>query len=424
MSIFEIGAFLIGLSAIFGYINQRFLGLPHTVGLVVMALAASLVLILIEFLSPSTKLLEIVTGVLEQIDFHETVMHGMLSFLLFAGAMHVDFSVFRSRSLAIGLMATLGILISTFIIGWSMWLLLNLFGIGIPFIWALVFGALISPTDPVAVLGLFKTVKVPESLEAKMAGESLFNDGVGVVVFTIVVTIAVGGEAHDSAIDIMTVVELFFVEGVGGAVFGLLTGYACYRAMGQINEHNLEVLITLATVMVTYAVATRLHLSGPIAMVVAGLFIGNQGMKNAVSDNTRDYVEKFWSLLDEILNSVLFLLIGLEVLVIAQRVDHAGVALLAIPVTLAARWISVSVPILFLARWRSFTKGAIPILTWGGLRGGIAVALALSLPVNEYKATILTLTYAVVLFSIIVQGLTIKPLVEKLVAEGPIDDPP
>jgi CPA1 family monovalent cation:H+ antiporter len=423
MSIFEIGAFLIGLSAIFGYINQRFLGLPHTVGLVVMALAASLVLILIEFLSPSTKLLEIATSVLEQIDFHETVMHGMLSFLLFAGAMHVDFSVFRSRSLAIGLMATLGILISTFIIGWSMWLLLNLFGIGIPFIWALVFGALISPTDPVAVLGLFKTVKVPESLEAKMAGESLFNDGVGVVVFTIVVTIAVGGEAHDSAIDIMTVVELFFVEGVGGAVFGLLTGYACYRAMGQINEHNLEVLITLATVMVTYAVATRLHLSGPIAMVVAGLFIGNQGMKNAVSDNTRDYVEKFWSLLDEILNSVLFLLIGLEVLVIAQRVDHAGVALLAIPVTLAARWISVSVPILFLARWRSFTKGAIPILTWGGLRGGIAVALALSLPVNEYKATILTLTYAVVLFSIIVQGLTIKPLVEKLVAEGPIDDP-
>jgi CPA1 family monovalent cation:H+ antiporter len=423
MSIFEIGAFLIGLSAFFGYINQRFLGLPHTVGLVVMALAASLALILIEFLSPSTNLLETVTGVLEQIDFHETVMHGMLSFLLFAGAMHVDFSVFRSRSLAIGLMATLGIMISTFIIGWLMWLLLNLFGIGIPFIWALVFGALISPTDPVAVLGLFKTVKVPQSLEAKMAGESLFNDGVGVVVFTIVVAIAVGGEAHGSAIDVMTVVELFFVEAVGGAVFGLLAGYACYRAMGQIDEHNLEVLITLATVMVTYAVAIRLHLSGPIAMVVAGLFIGNRGMKNAVSDNTRDYVEKFWSLLDEILNSVLFLLIGLEVLVIAQRVDHAGVALLAIPVTLAARWISVSVPILFLSRWRSFTKGAIPILTWGGLRGGIAVALALSLPVNEYKATILTLTYAVVLFSIIVQGLTIKPLVEKLVAEGPIDEP-
>ena len=422
MSIFEIGAFLIGLSAFFGYINHRFLRLPHTVGLVVMALAASLSLILIEFLNPRTQLLETVTGILEQIDFHETVMHGMLSFLLFAGAMHVDFSVFRSRLLSIGLMATLGILISTFLIGWTMWLLLNFFGIDIPFIWALVFGALISPTDPVAVLGLFKTVKVPESLEAKMAGESLLNDGVGVVVFTIVVAIAVGGDMHGEAIGIMTVVELFFTEAVGGAILGLVAGYACYRAMGQIDEHNLEVLITLATVMVTYAVAIRLHLSGPIAMVVAGLFIGNRGMKNAVSDKTRDYVEKFWSLLDEILNSVLFLLIGLEVLVVAQRMDHIGVALLAIPVTLMARWISVSVPITILARWRSFTKGAIPILTWGGLRGGIAVALALSLPVNEYKPTILTITYAVVLFSIIVQGLTIKPLVERLVAAGPIDD--
>jgi CPA1 family monovalent cation:H+ antiporter len=422
MSFFEIGAFLIGLSAVFGYVNHRFLRLPHTVGLVVMALAGSLALILIEFLSPGTQLLETVTGVLLQIDFHETVMHGMLSFLLFAGAMHVDFSVFKSRSLAIALMATLGILISTFLIGWATWVLLNFFGINIPFIWTLVFGALISPTDPVAVLGLFKTVSVPESLEAKMAGESLLNDGVGVVVFTIVVAIAVGGDVHGSSISAISVFELFVTEAVGGAVLGMAAGYACYRAMRQIDEHNLEVLITLAMVMVTYAVAIRLELSGPIAMVVAGLFIGNRGMKYAVSDNTRDYVEKFWSLLDEILNSVLFLLIGLEVLVIAQRVDHIGVALLVIPVTLAARWISVSVPILLLARWRSFTKGAIPILTWGGLRGGIAVALALSLPVNEYKPTILTITYAVVLFSIIVQGLTIKPLVERLVTKGPIDE--
>ena len=422
MSIFEIGAFLIGLSAFFGYINIRFLRLPHTVGLVVMALAASLMLILIEFLSPRTQLLETVTSILEQIDFHETVMHGMLSFLLFAGAMHVDFSVFRSRLLAIGLMATLGIMISTFIIGWAMWWLLNFFGIEMPFIWALVFGALISPTDPVAVLGLFKTVKVPESLEAKMAGESLLNDGVGVVVFTIVVAIAVGGDVHGGGITVMSVLELFAYEVIGGAALGLAAGYACYRAMSQIDEHNLEVLITLAMVMVTYAVAIRLHLSGPIAMVVAGLFIGNRGMRYAVSDNTRDYVEKFWSLLDEILNSVLFLLVGLEVLVIAQRVDHVGVALLAIPVTLAARWISVSIPISILARWRSFTKGAIPILTWGGLRGGIAVALALSLPANEFKPIILTITYAVVLFSIIVQGLTIKPLVERLVAAGPIDE--
>ncbi len=421
MSIFEIGAFLIGLSAIFGYINHKVLRLPHTIGLVVIALAASLGIILLEFLSPATQILEIVTGVLQQIDFHETVMRGMLSFLLFAGAMHVDFSAFKSRSGAIALMATLGILISTFLIGWVMWLSLNAFGIETPFIWALVFGALISPTDPVAVLGLFKLVKVPETLEAKMAGEALFNDGIGVVVFTVVVAIAVGDGGHGGDMGAMDVAGLFFNEAIGGAILGLVAGYIGYRAMYHIDEHNLEVLITLAVVMVTYSVALRLHMSGPIAMVVAGLVIGNKGMKFAVSENTRDYVRKFWSLIDEILNSVLFLLIGLEVLVIAKRIDHLQVALLAIPVTLAARWISVYISISVLSRWRSFTKGAIPILTWGGLRGGIAVALALSLPVNEYKATILTITYAVVLFSIIVQGLTIKLLVERVVSHGPIE---
>ncbi|MFT5499882.1 MAG: CPA1 family monovalent cation:H+ antiporter [Woeseiaceae bacterium] len=421
VSIFDIGAFLIGLSALFGYVNHRFLKLPHTIGLVVIALAASLALILIELLSPNTQLLETVTGVLQQIDFHEAVMHGMLSFLLFAGAMHVDFSVFKSRLLAIGLMATLGILISTFVIGWATWQLLNYFDIETPFIWALVFGALISPTDPVAVLGLFKTVKVPESLEAKMAGESLLNDGVGVVVFTVVVAIAVGGGEHGAEMNALVVTELFFLEAVGGAVLGLIAGYAGYRAMYHIDEHNLEVMITLAMVMVTYALAIQLHMSGPIAMVVAGLFIGNRGMKFAVSEKSADYIRKFWSLLDEILNSVLFLLIGLEVLIIAKKVDHLEVAILAIPLTLAARWVAVYIPITILSPWRTFTKGAIPILTWGGLRGGIAVALALSLPNNEYKPTILTITYAVVLFSIIVQGLTIKPLVERLVTRGSVE---
>ena len=421
MSIFEIGAFLIGLSASFGYLNYRYLRLPHTIGLVVIALAASLVIILIEVLYPASSVMEIVSGMLVQIDFHETVMRGMLSFLLFAGALHVDFTAFKSRAPAIALMATLGILISTFLIGWVTWLTLNAFGIEMPFIWALVFGALISPTDPVAVLGLFKTVKVPETLEAKMAGEALFNDGVGVVIFTVVV--AVGGNGHGGDVGVLFVAELFFTEAVGGAILGLLAGYAGYRAMHHIDEHNLEIMITLALVMVTYAVALRLHMSGPIAMVVAGLFIGNKGMKHAVSETTRDYIKTFWSLIDEILNSVLFLLIGLEVLVIAKMVDHVGVALLAIPITLAARWISVFVPISILSRWRTFTKGAIPILTWGGLRGGIAVALALSLPPNEYKPTILTITYAVVLFSIIVQGLTIKPLVERVVARGELEEP-
>jgi CPA1 family monovalent cation:H+ antiporter len=253
-----------------------------------------------------------------------------------------------------------------------------------------------------------------------MAGESLFNDGVGVVVFTVVVAIAAGGMGGEP-VTALTVTELFLFEAVGGAVLGLAAGYIGYRAMHHIDEHNLEVLITLAMVMVTYVVAIRLHMSGPIAMVVAGMFIGNQGMRYAVSDASREDIRKFWSLLDEILNSVLFLLIGLEVLVIAQRADHVGAALLLIPVTVLARWAAVFVPITVLSRWRTFARGSIPILTWGGLRGGIAVALALSLPANEYKATILTITYAVVLFSIIVQGLTIKPLVERVAVRGGVD---
>ncbi|MGI9206277.1 MAG: cation:proton antiporter [Woeseiaceae bacterium] len=422
MNVFEIGAVLIGLSALFGFVNHRFLKLPHTIGLVLIALAASLVIVAIELFSPNTEIAGQITGMLNQIDFHDAVMNGMLSFLLFAGALHVDFSVFKSQSRAIALMATVGILISTFFIGGVTWWLLGLFDIEMPFIWALVFGALISPTDPVAVLGLFKTVEVPKSLEAKMAGESLFNDGVGVVVFAVVVAIATGGVGHGGEMSALTIAELFLTEAVGGAVLGFIAGYIGYRAMYEIDEHNLEVLITLALVMVTYVVALKLHMSGPIAMVVAGLLIGNKGMKFAVSDKTKDYVQKFWSLLDEILNSVLFLLIGLEVLIVAQRADHVGVALLLIPVTLIARWFAVFVPISILSPWQTFAKGAIPILTWGGLRGGIAVALALSLPNNEYKPTILTITYAVVLFSIIVQGLTIKKLVEGTVARHPIDD--
>ena len=419
MNIFDIAAVLIGLSALFGYINHRFLHLPHTIGLVVIALAASLAIIAYDVVRPGTHVADTVTAVLNNIDFHETLMHGMLSFLLFAGGLHVNFSAFRKQALPIGLMATLGIMLSTFAIGWATWFLLGIFDIDIPFIWALVFGALISPTDPVAVLGIFRTVEVPEALEASMAGESLFNDGVGVVVFTVVVAVATGGNGEPFTA--LTVVELFMLEAMGGALLGLAAGYIGYRAMYHIDEHNLEVLITLAMVMVTYLMAIRLHMSGPIAMVVAGMFIGNRGMRYAVSESSREDIQKFWSLLDEVLNSVLFLLIGLEVLVIAQRADHVGVALLLIPVTIAARWAAVFVPITLLSRWRTFTKGSIPILTWGGLRGGIAVALALSLPSNEYKATILTITYAVVLFSIIVQGLTIKPLVERAGAGAAVE---
>lgn len=413
MHLFDIAAVLIGLSAVFGYVNHRILKLPHTIGLVLIALAASLAVIGIDYAIPALPLGEKAIAAFRAIDFQEALMHGMLSFLLFAGALHVDFSELVDRKRAIGLMATVGVLVSTFLVGGAIWAGLRLLGIEFPFVWALVFGALISPTDPVAVLGILKTVQVPASLEAKIAGESLFNDGVGIVVFTIVVAIAVGGE-HGS-VGPEDVLELFIREAVGGAVLGVVAGYAGYRAMRTINEYSLEVLITLAIVMVTYSAALLLHLSGPIAVVVAGLFIGNHGVKFAMSEVTRDHVHKFWTLLDEILNSVLFLLIGFEVLVVASRTDYLPVALMAIPVVLLARFLSVSGSIVALSVRETFTRGAIPVLTWGGLRGGISVALALSLPQNEFKPLILTVTYCVVVFSIVVQGLTVKSLVRRTV---------
>ena len=415
MSIFSIGAILVGLSALFGFINHRFLHLPHTIGLVVIALLASLSIIGLNLIVPSAQIGQRVTDVLRQIDFNETLMHGMLSFLMFAGALHADFSAIKTSRLTIGVMAVFGTLISTFVIGASMWFLLGFFEFKFPFVWALVFGALISPTDPVAVLSLFKTVEVPDTLQAKMTGESLFNDGVGVVLFTVVLAIALADEGHGGNIGPTEVIKLFFTEVAGGALLGLVAGYIGYRAMYGIDESSLEVLITLALVMVTYSLALSLHMSGPIAMVVAGLFIGNSGVKYAMSEKTRDYVLTFWTLIDEILNSVLFLLIGFEVLVVAESIENLWFALLAIPVTLFARTFSVTIPITILSHWETFTKGAVPILIWGGLRGGIAVALALSLPDIEYKFAILTITYGVVLFSIIVQGLTVKPLIKRVV---------
>jgi CPA1 family monovalent cation:H+ antiporter len=415
MTIFTISSILVGLSALFGYFNFRYLHLPHTIGLVVIALFASLATISLDLVEPSLQIAHNVTNVLRQIDFNETLMHGMLSFLLFAGALHADYSAIKTRRLTIGIMACVGTLISTFTIGAIMWFLLGIFGLKIPFIWMLVFGALISPTDPVAVLGLFKTVKVPDTLQAKMAGESLFNDGVGIVVFTVVLAVASASSYPGSELGIDDIIELFITEAFGGAMLGLIAGYIGYRAMYGITDPSLEVLITLALVMVTYSIALYLHMSGPIAMVVAGLFIGNSGVKYAMGDKTREYVLTFWTLIDEILNSVLFLLIGLEVLVVAESIEFVGFALLAIPVTLLARTLSVAIPISILSYWVSFTRGTVPVLIWGGLRGGIAVALALSLPDSEYKAIILCITYGVVLFSIIVQGLTVKPLVERMV---------
>ena len=411
MTLFEVGAFLIGLSALFGYINHRYLRAPHTIGLVLIALAASLAMLLVESLVPAANVDALIVHVLAGIDFHDTLVHGMLSFLLFAGALHVDLSALRERFRTIGLMATAGTLISTLLIGAGTWLLASWAGHPIPFVWALVFGALISPTDPVAVLALFRTVPVPPSLKVTLAGESLFNDGIGVVVFTVIIGVAVhGGEPS-----LVHIGELFAAEVLGGVVLGLIAGYACYRAMHRLEELNLQVLITLAVVMVCYAASIRLDASGPIAMVVAGLFVGNEGTKYAASERSRDHLRRFWSLLDEILNSVLFLLIGLEVLIIARSGFEYWMGLLVVPVVLAARWASVFLSIGALRRWEAHSRGSVVILTWGGLRGGIAVALALSLPLNDYRPFILNITYVVVLFSIIVQGLTVTRLIRRVV---------
>jgi CPA1 family monovalent cation:H+ antiporter len=418
LSIFEIAAVMLSLSALFGWINHAFLKLPHTIGLLIMALVSSLVLLGLEIIFPALGLTDTFQAMIGQIDFNETVMKGMLAFLLFAGALHVDMTFLHSKRWAIGLMATIGVLISTAIVGGGFYLVAQLLGLQIPFIWALVFGALISPTDPVAVLSILKTVSMPQELEAKIAGESLFNDGVGVVVFTIIVAIAAGSGAHGAEhVGPAQIAELFFVEAGGGAVLGLVTGWLAYKAMAMIDEHAIEILITLGIVAGTYALAQRLHLSGPIAVVIAGLLIGNKGAEFAMSERTRTYLFGFWEMIDEILNSVLFLLIGLEILVLSSSMDakYGLVVLLAIPLVLIARFTAVLIPIKFLGLFKSFTKGAIPVLTWGGLRGGISVALALSLPDVPEKPLILTATYGVVIFSIIVQGLTVKNVVQRTV---------
>ncbi|MEZ5909539.1 MAG: sodium:proton antiporter [Hyphomicrobiaceae bacterium] len=420
MTILDIVAVLLVLSAIFGYLNHKVLRLPHTVGLVVMALLASGVIVITDAVAPGLGIGETTRKVLKTIDFKTTLLEGFLCALLFAGAVHVDFSEMAQRKWAIGLMATIGVCISTAVVGTAMWLVSGWLGFSLPFIWALVFGALISPTDPVAVLGILKRVRVPPLLEAKIAGESLANDGVGVVVFTVLVAIATGSAAHGGEVGALAIAKLFALEAFGGVALGLVTGFIAYWLMKTLDEHNIEVMITLALVTGAYALALKLHVSGPIAVVVAGILIGNHGARFAMSANTRRHVFQFWELIDEILNSVLFLLIGLEILVLGLNPQYKGLALAAIPIVLAARLLSVAVPIGLLSIRERFTDGAIRILTWSGLRGGISVALALSLPESEYKGAILTATYAVVVFSILVQGLTVEGLVRRTIKEDKV----
>jgi len=415
VSPFDAAAILVALAAVFGYLNYRFLHFPQAIGLTVMGAVASLAVVAADALVPGFGPGQAVRAFLRGIDFETTLMEGMLSFLLFAGAMHVNLAAVWSRRWTVLSLATAGVLISTALVGLGFMGLGRLAGLDIPLLWCLVFGALISPTDPVAVLGLLKSARVPESLEAKVAGESLFNDGVGVVVFSIVAAAAVGG----GELSPWRGAELFLVEAGGGALLGLAVGWLGYWAMRGVDEYNLEILITLAIVMGGYSLAGLVHVSGPLAMAVAGLFIGNRGVRFAMSETTRTHLLGFWSLIDEILNSVLFLLIGLEVVAIAARQSYLLIGVAAIVLVLLARAVAVGVPMTCL-RWISpFTPGAFPLLVWGGLRGGISIALALSLPGGPMKELILTVTYVVVVFSVVVQGGTVGAAARRFLKGAP-----
>jgi CPA1 family monovalent cation:H+ antiporter len=415
MELIDILALLISLTALFSYLNLRFIGLPTTIGVMFIALAASLLLILLDVagLGLRQQAQEMVGG----IDFDKTLLQGMLSFLLFAGALHINLDDLLAHKWSITILATLGTLMSALLVAAFAWYGLNWFGIGLSFAHCLLFGALISPTDPIAVLSILKTTGAPKSLEMKIAGESLFNDGLGVVLFLVVLEVATG--THEPSAG--HIFGLLVQEVIGGAGLGLGLGYLAFRMLKSVDNYQVEILISLALVIGGYTLANRLHFSGPIAIVVAGLLIGNHGRLLAMSEQTRHQLDTFWELVDEILNAVLFLLIGLEILILTFTRHYLLLSLLIIPMVLAARFISIGIPITVLRKFRTFSPGAVRILTWGGLRGGISVALALSIPQSPQRPMLLIFTYTTVLFSILVQGTTIKSIMNSIVT-GQIPD--
>ncbi len=406
MSIITITSILVTFCALFSYINYRFIKLPTTIGIMVMALVLSTIIMLLPMLG--IDVLPAVQNIMNGIDFSETLLHGMLSFLLFAGALHVNWKTLHSQKYIIGAMALFGTILSTALVGFAAYKIFPLLGFDIQFIHALLFGALISPTDPIAVMAILKKAGAPKTLEIKVVGESLFNDGIAVVIFLTLLGIATHGETTASHIAL-----LFAEEAIGGVFLGLILGYITFIMLRSVDNYQVEIFLTLAMVMGGYELANVLHTSGPIAMVVAGLIVGNVGRDRAMSNHTKENLDNFWELIDEFLNAILFLLLGFSLLIIEfnQTALHAG--LIMIPVLLLIRYISVILPVTFLKKFQNFSTGAVNILTWGGLRGGISVALALSLPPSEIRDFLLLVTYCIVMFSIIVQGLSIGKLVRK-----------
>lgn len=409
MHLYTILTVIVSIAAIFAYINHKFIKLPATIGIMALSLISSLILVIIGHYMP--HLADPLVEMLEDIDFYNLLINMMLSFLLFAGAIHINLSTLKEQALPIFTFATLGTILSTFFVGGLVYVIFLLFHTEVDFIYCLLFGALISPTDPIAVLGILKKAKIPQSLEMKITGESLFNDGVGVVIFLTILKIAEVGIGNvtggDIAID-------FMHEAGGGLLYGAILGFVGFLLLRSVDNYQVEVFLTLAIVMGGYSLAHYLHVSGPLAMVVAGIITGNQGKQLGMSETTRDYVDKFWELIDEILNAVLFMLIGFEMLVLDINNSMLAIGAVVVLVVLLARWLAVALPVTILRRFVNFERHVIAMLTWGGLRGGISVALALSLPLNMYRNEFVTLTYIIVIFSIVVQGLSIGGLAKRL----------
>jgi CPA1 family monovalent cation:H+ antiporter len=412
MTVFELLAVLTTATAVLAWANHRYVRLPTTIGLLILALLGSLGLVLAGRLGGLD--LSAVTAFVEALDFDDALLDGMLGALLFAGALHLHVEQLRPHALLIGVLATAGVATCAALVGGGSWAVFHLLGFPIPLAWCLVFGALIAPTDPIAVGAILGKVGVPRSLSALIAGESLFNDGVAVVLFIVLVGLAAGTEAATAA----HIAELFAVEVAGGVLFGAVIGWLVQQMMSRVDQYQVEILLTLAVVTGGYALAQRLHISGALAMVVAGLMIGSRGRAAAMSAATAQRLDEFWELVDEFLNAVLFVLIGVEVVIVDFTGAYLAAGLLAFPLVIAARWLSVGAPLLALRRRVPAQPGLLTILTWAGLRGGISVALALSLPPGPHRSLILTVTYVVVCLSIVGQGLSVGAVVRRALARA------
>ena len=406
---------LIVLASFFAYLNLRYLKLPSTIGIMIIAMISSIVLVITGNLFPT--IFGHFSTLLQDVDFTEVLMGAMLNFLLFAGAIHINLVDLREQRGPVIIFSTVSVIISAFAVGFILFYVAPLFGVEIPFIFCLLFGALISPTDPIAVMGVLKEAKVRKSLETKVAGESLFNDGVAVVIFAVILQLAQGSEID---ISFGNISWLLIKEAIGGFTLGTILGIGSSNAMRKIDDYKVSVLITLSVVMGGYLIAHAMHISGPLTMVAAGIVIGNYGKRTAMSATTKDYLNKFWELIDEILNAILFLFIGFELLIIKNITSFWQIGLACIAIVLFARFISIYIPVVLIPFKNKFSNGTIKVLVWGGLRGGVSIALVLSMDEGPYKPVLVAVTYLVVLFSIIVQGLTVGKVASRVLSQEEI----